>query len=318
MFVLITPVHNEVKEIDGLASVVLASTFHPDRWVIVDDCSDDGSSEKLQALAKRFDLINIVRLDNKTGYMEFHISEVYQAGVKYLEDEIMEIKYIGFLDADIRISADYWERCHKYLNQNPKVGIVSGLLCSKDENATWKIEPFQRIDNPRGGLRLVKGECFNDIGGVHRSRTWDAIMNVQARLKNWELTVLVDLLAISTRPTDNKYGKKVGELSRGKREWHLHQPLWMVLVRAIFKVFGGNYSGAYFYVDGYWQERRQKGEQFPDPQIRRYYRIGRACEWFHSIHCKIFGKDDPHQIVPSRSIMLENHFSDEDLKSLLA
>ena len=317
MFILITPIHNELSEIDSLATTVLSSSFLPDQWIILDDCSDDGSSEKLQTWAKLNDIIKIVYLDKKSEYMEFHISEVFQAGVKVIQDKLKEIKYIGFLDADIRFSVDYWSRCRDYLDQNPNIGIVSGLLCSKGKHSVWKIEPFQRIDNPRGGLRLVKGACFNDIGGVQRSRTWDAIMNVQARLKNWDLRVLEGLIVLSTRPTDNKYGKQAGEFSRGKREWHLHQQLWMVMVRAFFKLLRGNFTSAYFYIKGYWHEFRSKGEQFPDPNVRRYYRVGRPHEWFYSIQCKILGKDDPYRIIPSQSISLKDHLTDENLRQML-
>jgi glycosyltransferase involved in cell wall biosynthesis len=302
LFILITPVHNELNEIDGLVQCVRESSFSPDIWIIVDDASDDGSTEKLQSIAMENSFIRLARIDEKATYMEFHISDVFRRGVEEIPVPLSEINYIGFLDADVRFGRRYWEQLRLQLDRNDLLGVVSGILCSYNKSNALVIEPFQRIDNARGGLRLVKGECFRQIGGVKRSRTWDAIMNVQARLGGWQTAIKPDIYALSTRPTDDRFGRKKGEQSRGKREWHLHQPIVQVLVRAVFKVLHGNFTGAVYYLKGYLGEKRVGGEQFPDTNVRHYYRVIRMQEWLTSLICKLTGRNDPHSLIPVKKV----------------
>lgn len=302
MFLLITPMHNEADQVDELVKCVQNSTLQPDIWMIVDDNSSDNTNQKLQQWAKNLSYIRIHKLKKSAEYMEFHISEVLKAAEEQLQEYIPKASYIGFLDADIRFAKNYWARLKKHLDENDRIGIISGVICAYYGQKQPRIEPFQRIDNPRGGLRMLRRECFEEIGGVRRSRTWDAIMNVLARLRGWQLAVLTDLYVLSSRPTDDRFGMKQGEFSRGKREWHLHQPFWQVFVRAVFKSAKGNLEPAIYYLKGYLSEKKNKGEQFPDPEVRRYYRRERAKEWLRSIKANIFGGKNPHALIPVRNI----------------
>ena len=309
MFYIITPLHNEISEIDDLVRCMINSFLMPDCWVIVDDNSNDGSSKKLDELAAQYSFIKIVHLNEPADYMEFHISDVFRSGIDAIENTIEKDDVIGFLDADIRFGKNYWYKLKKTLDADEKLGIISGALCSKKDNGKIYIEPFQRIDNPRGGLRLVKGACFLEIGGVKRSRSWDSIMNVQARINGWKVKIDEKLFAYSTRPTDNKLGNKSGEMSRGRREWHLHQPLWQVSIRALAKALKGNISSAYYYLFGYINEWNNRGEQFPDDNVRKYYRRERGKEWLTSIYCKIIGTQSPHRIITVRKVSEEEIFN---------
>jgi len=299
---------NELGLIDDLTSCVINSSWQPDLWIIVDDASTDGSGEKLDKLQQRHSFIRIHHLDERREYMGFHISEVLRQGLKAAGEKLSEADYIGFLDADIRFGSSYWQRLKDFLDSDPRAGIVSGVLCSRNAKGLWQIEPFQRIDNPRGGLRLVKKECFEDIGGVPRSRAWDPVMNVKARVRGWGVYVLTEVYAASVRATDERFDRKTGELSRGQRDWHLHHPFFQVLTRAFFKALKGNSSGAWYYVLGYLREWRRGGEQFPDPDVRSYYRRERSREWLRMIRARILGGENPHSLIPQKIVPEEKIF----------
>jgi len=308
MFVILTPVHNEITEIDGLVDCIEKSDWQPDLWLFIDDCSDDGTTDRLQAFSRKINYIKTCRITEQANYMEYHISEVLQFGVEQVKKLKIKVKYWGFLDADIRFGEKYWLKLKNYLDEHPETGIVSGILCSQKSGEELKIEPFQRIDNPRGGLRLVKGDCMDQIGGVQYSRSWDSVMNVQARTGSWQIKILESLYALSTRPTDTKLGSKLGELSQGRRAWHLHQPVWQILTRAFFKTLRGNGGNAFAYLKGFFSEWRKQGEKFPDAKLRHYYRYSRTLEWFKSILYKIFARENPHRIVPVRIVKKEEIF----------
>ncbi|MCD6375406.1 MAG: glycosyltransferase family 2 protein [Caldisericaceae bacterium] len=308
MFVLLTPVHNELDLIDELANCVLNSSLRPDLWQIIDDASNDGSEQKLKQLAEQHEFIRLKRLEKQPEYMGFHISEVFQAGVEAAHPEIEKADYIGFLDADIRFAPAYWQRLKRFLEQNPDVGIVSGVLCAKNARGQWQVEPFQRKDNPRGGLRLVRGTCFRQIGGVPYSRAWDPVMNVKARIRGWRVVTLSDLFAASVRPTDQRFDLKSGELSRGQRDWHLHHPLLQILVRALFKSLKSKSLSGWYYLQGYLQEKRRGGLQLPDPAVREYYRKERTREWWRIVKARLLGGENPHGLIPQIIVPEEKIF----------
>ncbi len=308
MFVLITPVHNERQQLPELVDCVVNSRFKPDLWVVVDDASTDGSEQYLQTAARKHSFIKVVRIDRQPEYMGFHISEVFQTGVQQVAEQLEQINYLGFLDADIRFGPGYWQRLKAFLDQSPRAGIVSGTLCAKNEQGRWQIEPFQRKDNPRGGLRLVKKACFVDIGGVPRSRAWDPVMNVKARVRGWQVATLTDVFAASVRPTDARFNRKAGEFSRGQRDWHLHHPFFQILTRALFKGIKNRSFDSWYYIYGYLSEMLKGGERFPDPEVRNYYRKERSKEWLRILKAKISGDENPHDLIPTQVVPEEKIF----------
>lgn len=302
MFLLITPAHNEVDQVDDLLNCMRASTLQPDHWLIVDDYSNDGTGERF--LKSGFDLkfLRVYRIEQSATYMEFHYSEVLQKGFRIIDNLLKQADFIGILDADIRFGPNYWKRLAKALTINPYLGIVSGILCSRNKLGKLSIEPYQRIDNPRGGLRLIKRDCFHDIGGVQRSRAPDSIMNVKARLQGWKIAILPNVYVKSTRPTHQRNNAIIGSISEGLRAWHLHQPIWQVLIRTCAKLMRGNFSSALNYMSGYIKEWWNKGEQFPDKDIRHYYRVERTLEWIRSVWFHIEGGKDPSKIISVKGI----------------
>ena len=129
MFFLITPIHNEINEIDGLIHCVNSSIEKPDLWVIVDDNSNDGSSEKLDEVLNVYNYIYVIHLNEQASYMEFHISEVFCRGVQVIENKIKNEDYIGFLDADIRFGKKYWYQLRQALEKNNKLANTCCNYC---------------------------------------------------------------------------------------------------------------------------------------------------------------------------------------------
>ena len=107
MFILITPAHNEADQVDGLVRCIESSTLKPDIWLIVDDHSDDGTGEKFRKIGNQLDFMRIHRIEEARDYMEFHISEILQAGLKSIQKAIIYADFIGILDADIRFGPKY-------------------------------------------------------------------------------------------------------------------------------------------------------------------------------------------------------------------
>ncbi len=297
-FVLLSPVHNEINEIEPWVECVKKSTFRPDVWIIVDDSSTDGSYEKLLQLSKELPFLFVFRLTGKHEYMGFHYSEVLRFGVEKISKLRPSIGYVGILDADIRFAANYWFRLKQKLDSQPDIGIVSGTLLAPLDEQYLQTEPLQRSDNPRGGMRLIRGDVFFAIGGVERSRAPDSIQNVKARSQGWKTLLLQEEVAVSTRPTDEKINSRNGNISRGQRDWHLHKSFFIILITALMKTLKGDLKGAFYYLKGYFSELITKGERFPDSAVKRYYRYDRLREWGLFLWRRFSGKAPPFKYIP--------------------
>lgn len=58
---LLTTAHNEARFADALFAGVMSQTRRPDRWIIVDDGSSDGTFQALAGRATRADWITVLR-----------------------------------------------------------------------------------------------------------------------------------------------------------------------------------------------------------------------------------------------------------------
>ncbi len=52
-YVLVTPVHQDAGQLDDLVVTIRQQERRPDRWVIVDDASTDGTAARLRRLSDR-------------------------------------------------------------------------------------------------------------------------------------------------------------------------------------------------------------------------------------------------------------------------
>ena len=90
---------------------VLAQTRKPDEFIILDDCSTDGS----QTVAQRYAGVATVILNEEN----LGIVENFRKGVSLASGD-----YIVFLGADNRMRPDYIERCKAILDADMDVGVV--------------------------------------------------------------------------------------------------------------------------------------------------------------------------------------------------
>ncbi|MFC1705824.1 polysaccharide pyruvyl transferase family protein [Planctomycetota bacterium] len=295
MFVLLTPAHDEAGNIPELVRCVGKSSLKPDLWVLVDDQSTDDTATRFLAATQGFG--EVCNPTTEGGYMGFRYSEVVRAGAAHAKEAIQRADFVGILDCDIRFGPEYWAQLAVALEQ-PSLGIVSGLLCSENENGEWQVEMGQRVDLPRGGLCLTKGDCFREIGGISRCRAPDSVMNAQALMKGWTLRLKPDLLAYSVRPTNSR-GDRSGWDSRGQRAFNVGQPMSQTLFRAAAMAARGRGHSAMALMLGYGGEMFG-GERVADSDVIQYYRWHRPREWLRSACARIAGGVDPHATIPAR------------------
>ena len=103
---IVTPVRNEIANVEGLVETVRGQTYTDFVWLVVDDGSSDGTAERLRSLDET---VQIVSKQNDGGLIGGSAYTSWRFGV---ETALVAgaFTHIMKLDADVRLAPDYLER----------------------------------------------------------------------------------------------------------------------------------------------------------------------------------------------------------------
>ena len=99
MISIIVPVYNTVDYIDSCISSILSQTYGDIEIIVIDDCSNDGSSEKVDYWAQKDERIRVVHKNANKG-----VSDSRNMGLYLAKGD-----YIGFVDSDDWIEPEMYE-----------------------------------------------------------------------------------------------------------------------------------------------------------------------------------------------------------------
>jgi poly-beta-1,6-N-acetyl-D-glucosamine synthase len=272
---LISPVRNEQPHIERVVRAVAEQRRPPDRWVVVDDGSDDGTLEVLRTLEAEVPFMTVTSTPpeyNKASADRLAAAAAPRAfnfGLR--QAEWSEFTHIGKLDGDIELPQDYLERVLSRFAACPELGIAGGVLVEQLRNG-WR-----ELQIPRhyvhGALKLYSLQCFEAIGGVHECLGWDGIDGVYARMRGFQTRSFPDLVARHHRPAGSADGTLRGRARHGQAAYILHYPPLFTAVRAL-KVARAKprlLSGVAF-AYGYARAALRRDAQLPDPEFRAFVR----------------------------------------------
>jgi glycosyltransferase involved in cell wall biosynthesis len=299
-FLLLTPAHDEADQAESLVAAVRASTLAPSCWLVIDDNSSDGTREAFLDAGRDLPFLQVHRIELRGEYMGFRISEVLRAGLA--RAALAPDGYFAVLDADIRFGPGYWQALRARFDADPKLGVASGALCAARADGTFRLEPGQHADLPRGGLRLVRARCLADAGGVVRSRAWDTVMNTRARLAGWHTVLFDDILALSTRPTASRAEYQNVAKSFGQRYYDIGRPAWYALYKACSSAARGDHERARGLLEGYFGEALRGHERAADAALRRYYRWEPQRRWLIRWQAALAGTRAANAPIPPRAL----------------
>jgi glycosyltransferase involved in cell wall biosynthesis len=226
-YCLVTPARNEEAHIERTLACVTSQTLPPTKWLIVDDGSTDSTAQVASDWAERFDYIQLVRrADRGHDAVGGGVVEAFNVGLSRLPD--FNLPYLGKVDADIEIEADYFERLIERFEQSTNAGIMSGQNYLRVGDKLLP-ERHQRF-HPVGGARLYRYECFQRIHGLVPVPGWDTLDVIRARMHGYHTEVFDDLKVIHRRPMGSRNELR-GGVQRLGRISHLlgYHPIYFAL-----------------------------------------------------------------------------------------
>ena len=132
---IITPSFNSKKYIDATFESVVNQTYKLWEWIIVDDCSTDGSYEYVLELSKKDSRIKVLKLKHNSG-----TSVARNEGLRNSNG-----RYISFLDSDDLLSPLYLEKQLSFMQKNGPI-ISSGYLRKTDNGKTSEFYVPDSVD----------------------------------------------------------------------------------------------------------------------------------------------------------------------------
>jgi len=281
-YVLATPARNEREGLPALLETVAAQTLLPLVWVVVDDGSDDGSREWLEAARARYPFLQVESAPEAANeYLGGHIARVKRWGLERAiaraRERGLEPACAGVLDADVLLPPDHYAVLTELMQRNERLGVASSVLVAREGDTSF-VEPFQRADLPRGPTQFFRVECLEKMGGLPPWPSFDSIANVKARSLGYRTLLLTELVALQSRETASRYGHAAGYARKGRYAWFLGlHPLLVAARTAAYSARRPHHAG-YHFLKGYLSSALAQAPRCPDPVVREHYGLPRVIE----------------------------------------
>jgi glycosyltransferase involved in cell wall biosynthesis len=214
-YILLTAAKDEETYIGKVIEHVLYQTIHPRAWFII----DDGSLDRTAAIVAQYAATHpFIHLQSAAARHGRSFGSQYKAiNAAYALARPLDFEFIGVVDADqAPESPTYYESLFEDFDRNPKLGMTSGYIYERNGAGAWKVRPSNSPDSTAASA-LFRRSCYDEIGGYTPLSYGgsDALAQIEARRKGWEVKVRTDLPILHYRPTSSAGGIWRGRFREG-------------------------------------------------------------------------------------------------------
>ena len=270
-YAIVTPARNERDNLARLAESVVAQDHRPDRWVIVDDGSDDGMGAVAQDLAREHHWIAV--LDSGQGSEALAEGRrrgrdllAFHAGLRVLPRVDVFVK----VDADTSFDAGYFAELLRRFAEQPDLGIAGGS-CYELQDGRW--ERIKVSDtHPRGASRAYRWALLDDVLALEPELGWDGVDEVMAELRGYRTAGFHDIGFRHHRKVGEREGRLRAGAALGRQAWYMgYRPSYLML-RAVYRARENAASLAMVW--GYGAAAASGAPQCPHPTVTDRIRDG--------------------------------------------
>lgn len=265
-YAVITPARDEVDNLARLAESLRGQSITPQRWVIVDNGSQDGTREFAEQLAGETPWIDVVEAPAADGLVRGGpVVRAFHVGVAALGDLP---DFVAKVDADVSCDPDFFAVLLSAFAGEPRLGMASGA-CHELQDGRW-LPRYGTGDNVWGAARMYRRECLTAVLPLEERMGWDGIDVIKANVNGWHTTALLDLPFLHHRPEairDNAAGR--AWRAQGQAAYYMGYRFSYLLARTLYRLRSEQAAAAMLagYVSGAW--RRQPRV---DPTVRAHIR----------------------------------------------
>ena len=258
---------------------VASQSVRPDRWIIVDDGSTDGTPELLSDFARKHEFVEVVRRENRgRRNVGPGVVDAFYAGLAHAELDSFE--FVCKLDLDLDLPPGYFEGLLRKFTEDPRLGSCSGKPFYRDRAGTEHDE-WCSDEIVVGASKFYRTECFREIGGFVRAVMWDGIDSHRSRMLGWRATSFRDeaLRFEHLRPMgSSQQGLLTGRRRHGFGQYYMGTSLPFLLASAVVRLVQPPFLvGSLAMVWGYISSWARRLPRHEDPEFRSF--LGRYQRW---------------------------------------
>lgn len=213
---VVVPFLNEREHLPTFLASIDAQTRRPDRLVLVDDGSTDGSFELARQFSDQRSYATALRRPPRPAEADRLATaaelRAFQWGLKQID---VPYDIVAKLDADLELTPVHFAEIADGFARDPGLGLAGAYLSIRSPTG-GTVREQHPPDHVRGPNKFYRRECLDQIGRLPAHLGWDAIDEVKARMYGWR-TASIELSegdSIHLRPT----GAHDGRL-RAFRRW---------------------------------------------------------------------------------------------------
>jgi glycosyltransferase involved in cell wall biosynthesis len=269
-YFIVSPARNEEKFIEHTLQSVIRQSLLPERWLIVDDGSNDNTAVIVERFCREFSWIELVSLPDR-GFAKYGpgVVEAFDNGYELIKNKYFD--YLVKLDCDLSFGSTYFEDIFSKFVNDSKLGIASGhTYYERNDELIWEDAP---LDHTRGSCKVYLRACFEEIGGLQRTLGWDCIDEVTARMKGWTTRSYPEFRVIHHRKLGSTLGLAKGKRRQGYTNYITgYHPIYFAL-KTLYRVFAKPYFlGSFFCWFGFYYASLTREPRVVDRHFIRFMR----------------------------------------------
>jgi glycosyltransferase involved in cell wall biosynthesis len=288
-YALITPVRNEESMLPSAAECILRQTMRPVIWVIIDGRSSDNSLQIAENLAASYPWIFVKKQEQfsqSEGHINFSlaVSEAYQYALEIASRKEINYTFVGKLDADQIIPANFFEYLSKKCEEDPKLGAVSCQSYTYEHsfNGTLGIIPpdLKPDKCPEGELpdkRLYRKEALDAIGGFPPTKySPDSVILAKLYMHGWKIRQFPDINFFNIRKDsgiERNYWKS--SLQFGKSRYYVGYHPALLIMSCAYALMNFDIVKPVGLLLGYLESWIRGDEVISDKEVLTYFRYVR-------------------------------------------
>ncbi len=272
---MVVPFLNERPRLPTFLASIAAQSRRPDRLVLVDDGSTDGSYELARAFAAEHRFAKLVRCPPRPPQRDRLASAAeLRAFQRGLEQVDVPYDIVAKLDADLELAPTHFAELERHFASDPALGVAGAYLSVRrpDGSTVRERHPAEHV---RGPNKFYRRECLEAIGPLVAHLGWDGIDEVRARMEGWR-TRSVELPggdSIHLRPTGAHDGRLRAFRRWGECAWGIGTHPLIVLAGALARARRRPYVlGGAMYLLG-WAAACVAGRPRAEPEARAFKRL---------------------------------------------
>ncbi len=250
-YVVVIPAKNEEDKIGSTLTSLIRQTLQPKLVVVVDNESDDKTSQIVKDFSARFKYIQYLSFSGEKAYaLGGKIVQIFTVGKKHIDQQGISYDYIVKMDADINLSKDVFSKIASHVAKGDKFGIVSPLAYIKQNG--HKVYTSTPDWHTAGDFKVYNRKCYEAIGGARQDLGWDCADNLSAMEQGYVTRVFRDVYYEQTRPI-GRYSLLKGWKRQGVGAFKLRYNFFYLLLKSVHDVFKSPFFlGSMYFLWGYF------------------------------------------------------------------